>query len=112
MSALERQVGGEHYKKLVIQPIEYIHLNDIGFIEGSVIKYVTRWRDKGGLEDIKKAIHYLHMLLEFEGESNLHVADECGPAECGSGDSVALYDAGYRRIGGEWVKSWPGVRDE
>lgn len=64
---LATQVGGDHYKKLAIQPIEYIHANGIGFAEGSVIKYVTRWRDKGGLRDLEKARHFIDLLIELEG---------------------------------------------
>lgn len=66
MSALETQVAGNHYKSLKIQPIEYIHANSIPFAEGSVIKYVTRWRDKGGLADLQKARHFLDLLIELE----------------------------------------------
>jgi hypothetical protein len=60
------QIGGTHYKHMRIQPVEYIHLNSIPFIEGCVIKYVTRWKEKGGLEDIKKARHFLDILIELE----------------------------------------------
>lgn len=66
MSALNTQVAGSHYKSLKIQPIEYIHANSIPFAEGSVIKYVTRWRDKGGLADLEKAKHFLELLIELE----------------------------------------------
>lgn len=66
MSALDEQVGGEHYKNLAIQPVEFIHTNGIGYIEGCVIKYVTRWRSKGGLNDLLKARHYLDVLIELE----------------------------------------------
>lgn len=66
MSALQKQEGGNHYKGFTIQPIEYIHANNIPFAEGSVIKYVTRWRDKGGVADLKKAIHFLELLIELE----------------------------------------------
>jgi hypothetical protein len=65
-NALEDQVGGDHYRKLAIQPIEYIHRNGLGFIEGSIIKYVTRHRAKGGQEDLQKAAHLLQMLIEFD----------------------------------------------
>ena len=65
--AMESQVGGDHYKKLAIQPVKYIHANGIPFIEGSVIKYVTRWRDKGGLKDLEKARHFIDLLIELEG---------------------------------------------
>lgn len=64
--ATERQVGGNHYQKLKIQPIEYIHANGLGFIEGCIVKYISRWRDKGGLEDIRKIKHYCDLLIELE----------------------------------------------
>jgi len=67
-SALNKQVGGSHYKKLKIQPVEYIHANGIPFIEGCIIKYATRWRDKGGLQDIDKIIQFAELLKELEGK--------------------------------------------
>jgi hypothetical protein len=66
MSAFKEQVGGGHYKDLAIQPAEFIHKNGIGYMEGAVIKYLTRWRNKNGLEDLKKARHYLDLLIEME----------------------------------------------
>ncbi len=63
---LETQIGGAHYKKLAIQPVEYIHANKLGFFEGSVIKYVTRWRDKGGVADLEKAKHFIDLLIQLE----------------------------------------------
>ncbi len=60
----EKQEGGDHYKKRKIQPIDYILANKLSFCEGNVVKYVTRWRDKGGLEDLKKARQYLDFLIE------------------------------------------------
>ena len=66
MSALEKQVAGGHYTKCSIQPIEYIHANNLPFIEGNVVKYITRWRDKNGIEDLKKVIHYVELLIELE----------------------------------------------
>lgn len=66
MNPLEKQEGGNHYKGMVIQPVEYITKNKLGFIEGSVIKYVSRHRQKNGAEDIKKAIHFLELLLKLE----------------------------------------------
>ena len=65
-SALNTQVGGSHYKDKGIQPIIYIHANELGFCEGNVVKYVTRWRDKNGVADLRKAIHYLELLIELE----------------------------------------------
>ena len=69
MSSLNIQVGGNHYKEMPIQPIEYIMKNNIGFMEGNAIKYISRSRSKGGVEDLKKARHYLDMLIEFEEHS-------------------------------------------
>lgn len=65
-SALGKQEGGDHYKKIPIQPVEYIVANDIAYREGNVIKYVTRHHTKNGAVDIKKAIHYLEMILETD----------------------------------------------
>ena len=62
--ALKVQYGGDHYKSKSIQPIEFILANDLGFCEGNVIKYVTRWKDKNGVEDLEKARHYLDFLIE------------------------------------------------
>lgn len=64
-AATNKQVGGSHYQ-LPIQPIEYILANGLGYCEANVVKYVSRWRNKGGVLDLKKAIHYLEMLIEQE----------------------------------------------
>lgn len=66
MSAFDTQEGGTHYRDMAIGPTEYIHRNGLGYIEGCVVKYVSRWRSKGGLEDLRKARHYLDLLLEME----------------------------------------------
>lgn len=66
MSAKKTQVGGNHYSKLKIQPVEYIHANEIPFIEGSIIKYATRWREKGGVDDLRKIKHFVDLLIELE----------------------------------------------
>ena len=66
MSALETQEGGNHYKDMAIQPVEFIHANGLGFCEGAVIKYVARWRNKNGIEDLQKARHFLDLLIELE----------------------------------------------
>ena len=67
MPANDTQVGGTHYKMHVIQPWDYIASNGIGYFEGNIIKYVSRWRHKGGLQDLEKARHYLDKLIEMEG---------------------------------------------
>lgn len=60
------QIGGSHYKDLEIQPIDYILGNSLGYCEGNVVKYVSRWRDKGGIEDLRKAKHYIDFLIAAE----------------------------------------------
>ena len=64
--ALQTQVGGGHYKDFRIQPVEFIFQNKIPFVEGCVIKYVCRYRNKSGKQDLEKAIHFLQMLIELE----------------------------------------------
>lgn len=66
-SANATQVGGDHYKAKASQPWDYIVSNEMGFLAGNVVKYVTRYRDKNGVEDLKKARHYLDKLIETEG---------------------------------------------
>ena len=58
------QVGGDHYMDRQIQPWDYIVSNDLGFLEGNIIKYVTRWKYKNGADDLRKAQHYLAKLIE------------------------------------------------
>jgi len=66
MSALDKQVSGSHYKELVIQPIQFIHANNIPFMEANVIKYICRHKSKNGLADLEKAKHYIDLLIELE----------------------------------------------
>lgn len=63
---LSSQVDGTHYTDMKIQPIEYILANNIPFAEASVIKYVSRWRAKGGIKDLEKAKHFLDIIIESE----------------------------------------------
>lgn len=69
-NALETQVGGSHYKNFKIQPVEFIHANNIPFLEGNVIKYVMRHKEKNGKQDLLKAKHYIDLLIEMEYGSN------------------------------------------
>lgn len=64
MKALDKQIGGDHYKKYAIQPIEFISKNNLTYIQGNIIKYVMRANDKGGLQDLKKALHYIEIAIE------------------------------------------------
>lgn len=71
MSARDEQVGGDHYRHMAVQPIVYIMANELPFAEGCIIKYVSRWRHKGGLEDLRKARHFIDLLIEYESGRNL-----------------------------------------
>ena len=66
MKATDKQVAGNHYKKLKIQPVEFAQKNELNNCEANIVKYVCRHRDKNGAEDIKKVIHYAELLLELE----------------------------------------------
>jgi len=66
MSALEVQEGGQHYKDYTIQPIEFIHANNVPYCEANVIKYVIRHKQKNGIQDLLKAKHYIELLIELE----------------------------------------------
>lgn len=76
MSALDVQVGGDHYKEMVIQPAEFITRNKIGYLEGCVIKRVCRWRNKDGVKDLRKAIHELELLIEMGQPQDKCVIDQ------------------------------------
>ena len=64
--ATDKQIGGSHYKDMEIQPLEYIVANGLDFLEGNIVKYITRHHAKGGAEDIRKVIHYAELLLELK----------------------------------------------
>ena len=65
MSALDKQEGGNHYKDMKIQPVEFIDGNKIPFLEGNIIKYICRHASKNGAEDVRKVIHYAELILEL-----------------------------------------------
>ncbi len=69
MSAFDKQVGGGHYTKMKIQPFQYSMANGLDPMQHTVVKYVTRFRDKNGIEDLKKAIHTLELLIEHEEQA-------------------------------------------
>ena len=66
MESLLSQVGGTHYKDMEIQPIEYIMKNKLDFPQGSVVKYISRYRSKNKDEDVKKVIHFAILILQLE----------------------------------------------
>jgi hypothetical protein len=65
-----KQVGGDHYKTKAIQPWEVIERNGMGFFDGNAVKYLMRYKDKNGVEDLKKAMHYIEKLIELETKNN------------------------------------------
>ena len=70
-SANDVQVGGSHYKNKKIQPWDFIIANELGFLEGNIVKYIARWKDKGGVKDLEKARHYLEKLIEVVGSGDI-----------------------------------------
>jgi hypothetical protein len=64
MKSSKKQVGGNHYLKYTIPPVEFIIKNNIGFVEGNIIKYVLRFKEKGGVQDLLKAKHYIELLID------------------------------------------------
>ena len=67
MKSTDYQVAGDHYKKMKIQPIEYIMANQLGFCEGAIVKYISRWRDKGnGIDDLRKIKQFCDFIIESE----------------------------------------------
>lgn len=67
-NALQRQVGGSHYQDYAIQPLEFVHKNEIPAVEAMIIKYICRHQDKGGVEDLEKAKHLIDYLIENDYE--------------------------------------------
>jgi hypothetical protein len=63
--SLNKQIGGSHYKHFKIQPVEFIYANQIPFIEGNIIKYICRWEEKNGIEDLEKVKHYINLLIDL-----------------------------------------------
>lgn len=70
-SALDVQEGGNHYKDLAIQPVEYIDANKLDYFQGNVVKYITRHKAKNGAQDVRKALHYCQLILELQYKENL-----------------------------------------
>ena len=64
-NALDKQTGGNHYKDMAIQPAEYAEKNGLSLLEGNIVKYVSRWKKKGGLTDLQKIIHCAELIIEI-----------------------------------------------
>jgi hypothetical protein len=70
MMSNDKQVKGDHYKSMTMQPWDFIIENQLPFCEGNIIKYICRYKNKGGIDDLEKAKHYLEKLIEIEGRKN------------------------------------------
>ena len=75
MNANDKQIGGQHYSAKAVQPWDYITSNNLGYLEGNVVKYVSRWKEKNGIEDLLKAKHYLEKLIELQQPAPTSEAD-------------------------------------
>lgn len=67
--ALSTQVGGNHYKGYAIQPIEYCMANHLNACESAIVKYITRWKEKGGVQDLEKIKHYVDLLITLDPQA-------------------------------------------
>ena len=65
LDALTKQIGGDHYTSMEIQPAEYILANTLGHYESTALEYISRWKEKGGVDSLKKAQHALQILIDF-----------------------------------------------
>lgn len=68
IQASDRQIGGSHYKDMNIEPAEYCYKNGLRALESSVVKYISRWREKGGTQDLEKAKHCIDLIMQYEQE--------------------------------------------
>lgn len=114
-TALNTQVGGSHYKDMVVQPVEFIERNNLGFCVGNVIKYVCRYKSKNGIEDLEKAKHYLDILIDIEKDKNnelesveipIEPVDEQGPA---INDEDSVKTGQVKVEGKDYMSSWNNV---
>lgn len=85
------QVGGSHYRRLDIQPWDAIEAWGLGFLDGNAVKYLARWRAKGGIEDLRKARHYIDKLIELEGRSGAATSPPMRCENC-AGVGVVIVD--------------------
>ena len=115
MEALKKQIGGDHYKKFKIQPIEFILANNLGFAEGCIIKYICRYKFKGGKEDLEKIKHYVDILIENFNQGKEHTVDDYlkGHNNCGLkvGDRVRLIRKAETHEKG-WNNGWASEMDK
>lgn len=103
MSAFDTQVGGGHYKELAIQPMQYSMANKLDACQHTIIKYVTRFRQKGGLADLQKARHVIDMLIELEMVKEKEADPKADSYKAGDPLRDALIAAMKERFGDDIV---------
>jgi hypothetical protein len=103
MSALDTQPGGDHYRNKAIQPVEYIHANNLGFLEGCIVKRITRWREKDGINDLEKIKHECDLLIELEAKKGPR------PDFAGMIDLVKQMPDLNLKTGGTCAAAWGGL---
>lgn len=96
MSAFSKQEGGNHYTKMKIQPFHYSMANGLDPMQHTVVKYVTRFRDKNGIEDLKKAIHTLELLIEYETSRTENASTDPEPLTEDEAPKCVVYIGGHR----------------
>mgnify|MGYP000980135047 CR=1 FL=1 len=96
----DEQVGGTHYSSLAIEPIQFIETNNLGYHEGNVVKYISRWRNKNGLEDLKKAKWYIERLIEVQST----VEEKCQPLVYSKGNEVGAPPSMFCEPKGEFER--------
>jgi hypothetical protein len=74
LPASQMQIGGDHYRAMVIQPNKFCHVNKLGALESNVVKYICRHHQKGGEQDLEKAMHYIALLMEWEYGIHVSIA--------------------------------------
>jgi hypothetical protein len=75
LDALKKQVGGDHYQSMKIQPAEYILANALGHYEAAAIEYISRWKAKGGVASLEKARQCLQILIDYQRQQNAQTPD-------------------------------------
>lgn len=102
LGALSRQVDGDHYKGLPIEPAFYNWINKIPWNEGEAIKLISRHKHKNGAKDLLKAIHYIQMVLEWEYHLSVEISD---PEDVPQHNVSPLHDAG-KQLAEEAMKQY------
>jgi hypothetical protein len=111
MNANDKQIGGDHYKKYKgLEPWDVVLAWNLGYLEGTALKYIARWRDKNGIEDLKKAIHFLEKLIEVEGMKPQPGQVMYNQQKVGDGTVIFQDKSIYKdTIEKEWSQPWGSV---